>query len=162
MGVHLASLESDLWTLMTTSPTGRTLIASFEGCVLTAYQDQRGIWSIGFGHTGAEVVEGLMWTQEQADTALADDLARRAEAPINSYLLPLNQNQFDALVSLVYNIGQGDFAISTVLRKLKQGDFPGAATAILMWCKVNGETDPGLLRRREAEQAVFLTPVLSS
>jgi len=147
---------------LTTSPAGRTLIESFEGCELTAYQDQRGIWTIGFGHTGAEVVSGLVCTQEQADVWLAQDLLMTETAI--EHLLPvdlaLTQNQFDALVSLVYNIGSGDFQISTVRRKLSQTppDYQGASQAFGMWCKTNGVVNPGLVRRRAAEMALFNTP----
>jgi lysozyme len=147
---------------MTTSLNGRALIESFEGCVLKAYQDQRGIWTIGYGHTGAGVVADLICTQEQADVWLAQDLLMTETAI--EHLLPtdlaLSQNQFDALVSLVYNIGSGDFQISTVRRKLSQvpPDYQGAADAIKMWNKTGGVVNPGLVRRRAAEIALFNTP----
>ena len=144
---------------MTTSPAGRSLIESFEGCVYVAYQDQRGIWTCGYGHTQG-VVEGVVCTKAQADAWLEGDLAI-AEGAVNRMVkAALRQNQFDALVSLVYNIGQGNFAESTVLKRLNIGtpDYSGAATAFLLWNKTNGEINPGLVRRREAEQALFLTP----
>lgn len=105
---------------------------------------------------------GQTCTQEQADVWLAGDLLT-AETAVQHELPPdleLTQNQFDALISLVYNIGQGNFYISTVRRKLSQvpPDYPGAAEAFLMWSKTGGQTNPGLLRRRQAEMALFLTP----
>ena len=147
---------------MTTSPAGRKLIESFEGCVLTAYQDQRGIWTCGFGHTGADVREGTNCTQEQADVWLAQDLLT-AETAIEHQLPPdlaLTQNQFDALVSFVYNIGSGNFLISTVRKKLQLSppDYQAASAAMGMWCKTKGVVNPGLVRRRAAEMALFNTP----
>lgn len=143
---------------MTTSPKGRKLIESFEGLSLTAYQDQRGIWTIGYGHTGPEVTKGLVWTQDMADATLAADLTV-AEGAVNRLVhVPLNQNQFDALVSLCYNIGQGNFASSTVLHATNLQLWDSAASAFLMWCKVNGVENAGLMRRREAERNLFLTP----
>lgn len=145
---------------MTTSDAGRKMIENFEGCALTAYQDQRGIWTIGFGHVDPAVVkEGLTCTQGEADAWLAYDL-KTAESAVNRDVkVPLNQNQFDALVSLTYNIGSGNFLESTVLRRLNLGpDYEGAADAILMWDKTDGEVNPGLVNRRTAERTLFLTP----
>lgn len=144
---------------MTTSENGRKLIESFEGCVLTAYLDQRGIATCGFGHTQG-VKMGDTCTQMQADAWLEGDLAT-AESAVNRLVkAALTQNQFDALISLTYNIGQGNFADSTVLKRLNIGtpDYAGAADAILMWDKTGGVVNPGLERRRQAEQALFLTP----
>ena len=143
---------------MTTSPAGRVLIEGFEGCRLTAYQDQRGIWTCGYGHT-AGVTSSTICTQEEADAWLQLDL-HTAESAVNRLVkVPLNQNQFDALVSLTYNIGQGNFAESTVLRLVNGGSIQGAAEAILMWDKVGGETNTGLFNRRMMEKSLFLTPV---
>ncbi len=142
---------------MTTSPNGRKLIESFEGLRLTAYLDQRGIATCGYGHT-ASVKMGDTCTPEQADEWLAGDLAT-AEGAVNRLVkVPLTQNQFDALVSLCFNIGQGNFAESTVLRDLNGGYIIPAACAILDWNKTNGQVNSGLVNRRNAEKALFLTP----
>ena len=142
---------------MTTSPAGRSLIENFEGCAYVAYQDQRGIWSVGYGHTQG-VVEGVVCTQDQADAWLEMDLAN-AEIAVDQVPAPLNQNQYDALVSVAYNIGAGAFKSSTVFKRLSLDppDYQNACAAIAMWDKTNGEVNPGLVRRREAEQALFLT-----
>lgn len=146
---------------MTTSKNGRLLIESLEGLELVAYPDQRGIWTIGFGHVDPAVVKkGLTCTEAEADAWLALDL-HTAESAVNRLVkAPLTQNQFDALVSLTFNIGQGNFLESTVLKKLNltiPTDYAGAADAILMWNRTAGEVNPGLMRRREAEKALFMT-----
>jgi lysozyme len=140
------------------SPRGLALIQEFEGCRLTAYRDQRGVLSIGTGHTGADVTEGLVWSQAQADAALRNDTSFAAAA-INRYVdVALNQNEFDALCSLAFNIGVGAFRSSTLLRMLNMGDHPGAAMQFAVWDRVNGEQNAGLARRRSAEQVLFLAP----
>jgi lysozyme len=140
---------------MTTSPEGRKFIEQAEGQSLTAYQDGRGIWTICTGHT-IGVRQGDTATPEQCDAFLADDLAMTEGAVNRLVKVPLNQNQFDALVSLVFNIGQGNFATSTILRLVNGGSVAAAADAFLMWDKVGGEVSPGLVRRRTAERAMFL------
>ena len=144
---------------MTTSPAGRKLIETLEGLSLKAYADQRGIPTIGYGHTNG-VKLGDTCTPEQADEWLAGDLLT-AEGAVNRLVkCALRQCQFDALVSLCFNIGQGNFAESTVLKRLNVGtpDYSGAATAFLMWVRTNGDVNPGLVKRREAEEQLFLTP----
>jgi lysozyme len=148
---------------MITSPAGRKLIEEFEGLSLAAYQDQRGIQTIGYGHT-AGVKSGDTCTQAEADAWLGYDL-QTAESAVNSMCVSLTQNQFDALVSLTYNIGIGNFGESTVRKRLTIGtpDYQGAAEAFLMWDKTNGAVNPGLVNRRTAEKALFLTaPAVSS
>lgn len=141
---------------MTTSQEGRSFIESCEGVKLKAYQDGRGIWTCGVGHT-LGVKEGDTCTPQEADAWLAEDLAA-AEGAVNRLVkVPLSQPQFDALVSLCFNIGQGNFAESTVLRKLNQSDYQSGAQAFLMWSKISGETSQGLLNRRTAERAMFLS-----
>ena len=131
---------------------------SFEGLRLKAYYDQRHIPTIGYGHTGADVFINDTITQEEADNLLAIDL-HHAESAIYTYVkVALNQNQFDALVSLIYNIGSGAFSTSTVLRLLNANDIDGAADAFLMWDKTNGAVNQGLLNRRKAERTYFLAP----
>lgn len=136
---------------------GLGIIKEFEGCRLAAYQDQRGIWTIGYGHTGSEVVEGLVWTQAQADSALLSDIRTAQAAVLHGVDVAITQNQFDALVSLCFNIGQGNFGSSTLVKQLNMGHTILAGDQFLVWDHVNGTADLGLLRRRQAEQALFLT-----
>lgn len=133
------------------------LVASFEGLSLKAYQDQRGIWTIGYGHT-ANVKEGDTCTQLEAEAWLDADLLIADKALQRLAPVPFNQNQYDALCSLIYNIGQGNFASSTILNELIAGDYDKAGQAILMWDKTNGQVNPGLLRRRQAELLIYSKP----
>jgi lysozyme len=132
-----------------------------EACVLTAYQDQGGIWTIGWGHTGPEVTAGLVWTQDQADAALDADLAGRAAQLSRLVTAALGANQFSALLSLGYNIGMGaaGLAGSSALRLANAGSFDAVPAAIALWDKsrVNGElqVNPGLVGRRAAESALW-------
>jgi lysozyme len=137
---------------------GLALIKQFEGCRLTAYQDQRGIWTIGYGQTGPGIAAGLTWTQAQADAALLSATQTASNALLHLIDIAMAQNQFDALTSLVFNIGVGNFGSSTLLKLLNQNHIPQAADQFLVWDHVNGAPDPGLLRRRQAERTLFLTP----
>lgn len=140
---------------MNTSPAGRKLIESFEGLALKAYADQRGIWTLGYGHA-ASVKPADTCTPEQADAWLAGDLATAEGAVSRLVTVPLNQNQFDALVSLCFNIGQGSFHHSTLLSLLNQKAYLGAANQFLAWKMTNGVPNQGLLNRRMQEKALFL------
>ena len=142
------------------SKTGIDLISSFEGIRLNAYDDGVGVWTIGIGTTvypnGVKVKKGDKCTLEQAKEYFAHDL-KRFESSVNKLVkVPLSQNQFDALVSLTYNIGSGAFNNSTLLKKLNKGDYQGAADQFLVWNKAGGKVLKGLVRRREAERALFL------
>lgn len=143
---------------MQTSPNGRKMIESFEGLRLSAYRDSVGIPTIGYGHT-ADVHDGDVITQEQADDFLAVDL-HQAETALYKALwgVALTQNQFDALVSLTYNIGGGAFKKSTIVKKILERDMEGAADHFLDWNKAGGKVVQGLANRRAAERALFLTP----
>ncbi len=144
------------------SPRGLALIKGFEQCRLTAYQDDGGVWTIGWGHTGPEVVEGLQWSQAQADEDLVRDTIFAANAVTRSVDVAMNQNEFDALVCLTYNIGVGAFRGSTLLRELNSANFSAASAEFPKWDRVNGEPNLGLARRRAAEQALFLSPPTAS
>ena len=141
--------------------SGLELIKTFEGCVLTAYPDPvtgGDPWTIGYGHTGADVHPGLTWTQAEADAALHNDL-RKFEDGVNGMISKnLTPNQFAALVSFAYNVGLGALQNSTLLQHVNAGDFAGAAAQFGEW--VNGQNGPvpGLVRRRAAERDLFLTP----
>ena len=139
----------------TTSQAGIDLIKSFENCELTAYQDVAGVWTIGYGHT-AGVYAGMTITQAQAEEFLRSDLKTAENAVNGKVTYPLTQNMFDALVSLTFNIGSGNFGSSTLLKKLNQGDINGAANEFDRWIYSGGEVQPGLVRRRAAEKEMFL------
>lgn len=131
-------------------------IKKAEGLRLKAYLDTGGVWTIGYGHTGPEVVEGLTITLDGAERLLREDL-RTAEGHVNKLVkVALTQNQFDALVSFVYNIGGGAFKESTMLRLLNAGDYEGAANQFPRWNKDNGKVVAGLTNRRREERELFL------
>lgn len=144
---------------MNISANGVKLIQQFEGLRLKAYQDAVGVWTIGYGHTGPDVTPGLVISQAQADALLARDLNRFETGVSRLVQVPLNQNQFDALLSFSYNLGLGSLQNSTLLRLLNQRDYAGAASQFPRWNKAGGKVLPGLTRRRAAEQALFLQPV---
>lgn len=140
---------------MTYSKSGLHLTEQFEGCELQSYRDQRGVWTIGYGHTGADVVPGLTWTQQQCEDALARDI-EWAEKWVNGIVkAPMTQGEFDALVDLTFNIGCGNFKDSHVLQAFNAGDKSTAAKAFEMWDKIHSVVSAGLLRRRVAEEAEF-------
>ena len=140
---------------MKTSIIGRNLIKTFEGYRENAYLDPVGIWTIGYGHTGG-VKEGDTVTEAGADALLQQDL-KAAENTVNATGLKLSQLQFDALVSLVFNIGSGNFNSSTLLKKLKENTAPGDAIEKWWkaWNKGGGKVLPGLVKRRAAEYTLY-------
>jgi lysozyme len=139
---------------MTISPKGIALIEQFEGLRLTAYQDGAGIWTIGYGHATAHKDE--YETEAQANADLCADLGS-AEQAVNSMVhCVLTQNQFDALTSFTYNEGSGRLRSSTMLRLLNSGNAALAALEFPKWDIVAGAECDGLLKRRVAEQALFL------
>ncbi len=145
--------------MKTTSKVGIDLISSFEDTKLKAYDDSIGVWTIGIGTTvypnGVKVKKGDVCTLEQAKSYFANDLKRFEKTVNDSVKVDLTQNQFDALVSLTYNIGSTAFKNSTLLKKLNAKDFTGAADQFLVWNKGGGKIMKGLVRRREAERALF-------
>ena len=142
---------------MILGPKGTALIQSFESCKLAAYQDQRGIWSIGWGHT-LGVVPYQTCLQADADAWFIQDTHEAVNAVLRSLDVAVAQNQFDALVSFTFNVGAGSEAHSTLLSLLNGGHTQAAADQFLVWDHVNGVPNAGLLRRRTAERALFLTP----
>ena len=142
---------------MQVSPSGIDFIKANEGCVLRAYQDGGGVWTIGVGHTGGVKPHDKI-TQEQADALLRLDLGY-AQKCVNEHALPCNQNQFDALVDFVFNIGPSQFLTSTLLRLHKAGNYDKAAAEFPNWKYDNGKIVPGLIKRREKERALYSRPV---
>ncbi|MGD1827322.1 Lysozyme [Chromobacterium violaceum] len=143
---------------MKTNAEGISLIKQFEGFRLAAYQDMVGVWTIGYGHTGPDVKAGQTITQQQADQLLAADLEKFETGVGQLVAVPLNANQFAALVSFSYNLGLGNLRSSTLLRLLNQGDYAGAAAQFPRWNRAGGQVVAGLTRRRLAEQALFNSP----
>lgn len=181
---------------MRTSQPGVDLIKHFEDLVLSAYPDPasalahelraRGIaldeyhdfgawrvfsgapWTIGYGHTGPEVVPGLMWTREQSERALEDDLLGSEHQVDQHVAVMIQQRHYDALTSIIFNLGPGQIGKrdgiihlasgqpSTLLRDLNAGDFSGCADEFLKWNRAGGKVLLGLRRRRAAERALFL------
>jgi lysozyme len=137
------------------SKQGLALTEGFESCRLTAYRDIKGVLTIGYGHTGSDVTEGLTWTQDQADTALVCD-AQHAVNTVNRLVtIELSQTAFDALVDFVFNVGSGNFAGSTMLKLINSGNLDAAAEEFSKWDQASGQVISGLLRRREAEANEF-------
>lgn len=140
------------------SPAGLALIKQFEGCRLEAYQDAGGIWTIGYGHAIA-VEPGLTISQADADCLLEQDIAS-AEQCVDAKTGQITQNQFDALVSFVFNLGCAAFNGSSLLHLLNTGQTDAAANEFLKWCYAGNPARfvPGLVARRETERKLFLTP----
>lgn len=151
---------------MQTSDKGRALIRAHEGLRLEAYPDAGYGWdraTIGYGHTSQAgppaVHRGMKITAAEADAILRADLKKFEGFVTSAVHVPLNQNQFDALVSFTFNLGPGNLRSSTLLRKLNAGDYAGAAAEFPKWNKSNGKVMPGLVKRRADEQALFRAPV---
>ena len=140
---------------MKTSNVGIELIKKYEGCVLKAYKCPSGVWTIGYGHTNG-VKSGMQITKAQALDYLKQDLSIYEKAVTKYVKVPLNQNQFDALVSFSFNCGAGALKTSTLLQKLNSSNYNGAANEFLKWNKSNGKVLNGLVRRREEEKELFL------
>ena len=139
---------------METSQNGIELIKEFEGRRLGAYQDSVGVWTIGYGHT-KDVWEERLIIKSTADRLLAEDLAEFEKYLDSLVKVELNQNQFDALISWTFNLGVGNLIESTLLKKLNAGDYDAIPDEIRRWNKAGGEVLEGLVRRREAEAALF-------
>ena len=136
---------------------GIALIQRFEGCSLKAYPDPGtggAPWTIGWGATGAGIAPGTVWTQSECDARLEADLVRYAAAVARALGdAPTTQHQFDALVSFHYNTGA--IARATLTKKHISGDYIGAAAEFARWNKAAGKVMRGLVRRREAEAALY-------
>ena len=144
---------------MQVSTAGINLICGFEGLKLKAYDDGVGVWTIGFGTTiypnGIKVKKGDTCTEAQAKAYMAHDLKKFESAVNSAVTVPINQNQFDALVSLTYNIGTGALKESTLLKKLNEADYKGASAQFNVWNKGGGKVMQGLVNRRVVERKLF-------
>jgi lysozyme len=133
---------------------GLSLIKKFEGCELEAYQCSAGVWTIGYGHTKG-VTPSDSISQEEAEQMLVDEL-HEYESYVNEYVtVALSQNQFDALVSWVYNLGPANLKASTMLKVLNSGEYEDVPAQMKRWNKAGGKVLEGLIRRREAEACLF-------
>lgn len=131
---------------------GFSLLVIFEGCRLNAYLDIGGIPTIGYGHTGPEVVMGMQFTQDKARMQLEKDLEKFYQ--LDHYLSEdVNDNQYSALVCLAYNIGLRALKTSTLIKKINNKEKPDKEW--LKWNHVNGKVVEGLTRRRQAELELF-------
>lgn len=148
---------------MKTSQSGISLIKGFEGKRLNAYYDGAGVWTIGFGTTrypiGTQVKKGDTCTEAQAESYLKNDLVKFENAINRLVKVPLNQNQFDALSSFTYNLGETNLSSSALLKKLNAKNYAGTADQFLRWNRAGGKVMNGLTRRREAERNLFLKKV---
>ncbi|WP_008314190.1 lysozyme [Leptolyngbya sp. PCC 6406] len=139
---------------------GLKLIKTFEGRELRAYQDSVKVWTIGYGHTSMagppEVTPNMTITAEQAEEILKQDLRKFEQGIRDRVSVTLDSNQFSALVSFAFNVGLGAFQNSTMRRLLNSRDYNGAANEFPRWVKAGGQTLQGLVRRRNAERALFL------
>lgn len=139
-------------------PAAVKLVKMFEGCVLEPYQDSVGVWTVGVGHVLPDDAPLSDITQEEADELLALDLAIADQDVSRCVKVPLTENQRAALISFTFNLGGTALAKSTLLRKLNEGDYLGAAQEMPKWSNAGGVMLKGLLRRRLAEQALFAKP----
>jgi lysozyme len=138
------------------SRVGIELLHSSEACVLTRYKDTAGLWTIGWGHLIKPGESYVKITKQEANAIFLRDLIAFENAVVDGVKVPIGQNQYDALVSIAFNIGVGAFLRSTLLKKLNRGDYLGAADQFLVWNKSGGKLTKGLENRRKRERALFL------
>jgi lysozyme len=135
------------------------LIKQHEGFRAKAYRDPVGVWTIGYGHTSAagepQVREGMEVTRAEAERILARDVSAFADGVRRLLTRDLNDRRFGALVSFAYNVGLENFAGSSVLKAVNQGDWKAVGRRLQLWVKAGGDVLPGLVKRRAAEAAAF-------
>ena len=163
--------------MATFDQAGLALLKQWEGCILYAYDDANdqpvkpgqqvlGTLTIGYGHTGSDVFPGLVWTQDQADEALQNDVAVTSAQIGPLIKVALNDNQFSAFVCFAFNIGVHAFAGSSALATANSGDFADVPAHIMLWNKttINGHlvVSSGLTKRRQAEVTLWSTPVAAA
>jgi len=143
-------------TKMTISQAGIDNLKQFEGYREKVYLDSANLPTIGYGHLLKPGEDFKIITREFAEQLLRQDI-KTAESAVNKHVtVDLTQNQYDALVSFVYNVGGGAFAKSTLLKKLNSGDYNGAQNELPRWNKAGGKVHQGLANRRQHEQQIFL------
>ena len=152
--VAIILLAITIGILMKLGERGTEILKYFEGCKLTAYQDSVGVWTIGYGHTKG-VFDGMTITQEEAEQMLLTELEEYEGYIEDMVTVPLTQNQFDAIVVWIYNLGPTNFRNSTLLKELNAGNYNAAGQEITRWNKAGGKVLAGLVKRREAEAELF-------
>jgi lysozyme len=144
---------------MNTSPEGVKAIVQREGCKLKAYRDSGGVWTICVGHTSRAgpptVKPGMTATLTECKAILLNDIKKFEDAVEAAIRVPMTQNQFDAMVSLCFNIGVYGFKNSSVVRHFNAGNLTKAGDSILLWNKVKGRIVKGLVNRRKGERLQF-------
>lgn len=131
---------------------GFNLLTTYEGCKLTSYKDQGGVWTIGYGHTGLNVTDRMTITRDSANKMLLDDLQKFYH--LDQYLTEqVNDNQYSALICLAFNVGLSALKTSQVLRLVNCEEDP--TKEWMQWCHVNGVVNNGLINRRKAELELF-------
>lgn len=140
---------------MKIGPRGLAMIKRFEGCKLQAYQDSVGVWTIGYGST-LGVKQGDRISEQQADTLLQADLARFENGVAKYLTREVRESQADAMISLAFNVGLGNFKDSTLLKLTNQNSPLQAAQQFVKWANAGGKPLLGLLRRRFAEGQLYL------
>lgn len=147
---------------MSTQPVTVQIATDFlknvEGCRLQAYQDGGGVWTIGYGHTGSEVHEGLVRTQDQADEALKEDVTNAYLSVKKLIGTESSDKQTASFISFVFNLGAASFMQSTLLVKFRQKDYIGTSKEFIRWDHIQKTTSEskGLLLRRAREMVLFL------
>jgi len=142
------------------SKNGLKLTERFEGCRIEAYPDPGtggDPWTIGYGHTGPDVFPTLVITQEYAEKLLLEDVQKAVDNVNAKLKIEVSQDEFDALVDFAFNCGCRNLDNSTLLKKVNEGDHEAAAEEFLKWDKAGGHVMAGLLKRRQAEAALFLS-----
>src|SRR5574344_854222 len=142
------------------SQNGVNFIKKWEGMKLNSYADSVGVWTIGYGTTrinGVPVTKGMTITESSAEEYLRKDIKNISESAISKHVkVPLNQNQYDALCSFIYNLGEANFLKSTLLKKLNQSDYESIPNEIKKWNKAGGKVLTGLVNRRQAEADLWV------
>jgi lysozyme len=133
------------------------LIKEREGLRLVAYPDSKG-YAVGYGQTGPDIVKGTTITVDQAEAYLRGHVTSLEERISALIKHEITQNQFDAIVSFVYNVGLGNFKSSTMLKLINEGKANEAGSELLKWTRVKGTFSPGLLVRRKKELELYNTP----
>lgn len=144
----------------TINQNGLNLVKHFEGLYQKAYLCPAKVWTIGYGHT-KDVSEGDVITEKEAENLLCDDMQYSADAVTRIINVPLNDNQFAALVSFTFNCGEGALASSTLCKKLNNGDYASVPSELNRWVKAGGKTLQGLVKRRAAEGDLWLLETAS-
>lgn len=140
-------------SMLITGPTGND---GLEGVRYRPYQDVVGVWTVCYGHTGADIIVNKVYTKAECDDLLNKDLAKVARQVTPLIKLPVPDTVLGAIYSFVYNVGAGAFAKSTLLKMLNAGDIAGACEQLRRWTYAGGQQWKGLITRREIEREVCL------